>query len=123
MNIAKYFSTSEAVNETIQPKPFEFNPDKKKIYNRKTHYRTLAIDNKLNPAKSLEEQDERELTDWHKKLVFSKKFLKINDDWQKNLMKKKEKKALTKHNFENYVLNILIFFSFSRYWENNLKNL
>ena len=76
---------------------------KKKIFNKKTHYRNLEIDNKLNPAKTLEDQDERELTNWARKFHYDKKYFKIQDDWQKNLMKKKEKKAITKHNFENYV--------------------
>ena len=84
-------------------KPFEFSIDKKKFFNKKTHYRNLEIDNKLNPAKTLEDQDERELTNWARKFHYDKKYLKIQDDWQKNLMKKKEKKAITKHNFENYV--------------------
>ena len=77
--------------------------DKKKIFNKKTHYRNLEIDNKLNPTKTLEEQDERELTDWSKRFNYDKKYLEIQDDWQKNLMRKKKKKAITKFNFENYV--------------------
>jgi hypothetical protein len=107
----KFFSetTSQSNNENLTPdqtgekKPFEFSVDKKKIFNKKTHYRNLEIDNKLNPAKTQEDQDERELTNWARKFHYDKKYLKIQDDWQKNLMKKKEKKAITKHNFENYV--------------------
>ncbi len=95
---------TESSNKTeLNPKEFNFQVDKKKIYRRKTHYRNLDIENKLDPTKDIQEQDERELTDWHRKLLFDRKYIKIQDDWQKNLIKNKKKKALTKHRFENYV--------------------
>jgi hypothetical protein len=108
--IPKYFTTSNNggtihINKK-ENSSSKYEPviDKKKIYKKKTHYRTLSIDNKLNPTASLEEQDERELVDWHKKKLFPKNYVKIMDDWQKNLINKKRKKAITKHNFENYVI-------------------
>ncbi len=115
MNLYKFssfksFSTSESTSPTSvdssesAAKPeFNFKVDKKKIFNKKTHFRNLEIDNELDPTKSLQEQDERELTDWHKKKLYDKKYIKIHEDWQKNLMRKKKKKAITKHNYENYV--------------------
>jgi hypothetical protein len=104
--VNRNFSTSE--NKTVEQtdssqKSYEPEIDKKKIFKKKVHYRNLDIENKLSPAKNIQEQDERELTDWHKKLIYDKKYMRIHEDWQKNLVKKKRKKAITKHNFENYV--------------------
>lgn len=98
------FTTTDPNNpiDNPQPEKFEHVVPKKKIFNKKTHYRNLDIDNQLSPAKNMEEQDERELINWQRKLIFDKKYLKIMDDWQKNLMNKKRKKALTKHLYENY---------------------
>jgi hypothetical protein len=113
-NCSKLFCTASNSNTTSnssttpdkgpnQKKKIEIDLDKKKIFNKKTHYRNYFIDKKLDPPKSLEEQDERELVNWHKGLRFDKKYTRIQDDWQKNLVEKKRKKAITKLNFENYV--------------------
>ena len=32
-------------------------------------------------------------------------YLKFQDNWQKNLLKNKIRKAITKYKFDNYVLN------------------
>ena len=107
LNKIRHFSTVEKNTNTsdvkTEEKKFEFNVEKKKIFNKKTHYRNIDIDKKLDPSATLDDQDERELTDWHKKLIFDKRYLNIQDDWQKNLIKNKKKKAFTKERFENYV--------------------
>jgi hypothetical protein len=91
-------------DDTPQPKKkFDFIPPKKQIYNKKTHYRNLEIDNMFDPPKNFEEQDEKEMTHWHQTRLYDRHYIKLNNNWQKNLAKKKRKKALTKFNFENYV--------------------
>lgn len=90
-------------NNTTEEGKFDYVPPKKQIFNKKTHFRNLEVDNKLDPPKSFEEADEKELMYAEKRKLYPKEYLKINDDWQKNLMKKKKKKAKTKMLLENYV--------------------
>lgn len=90
----------------------EEEKQKSKIFNKKTHYRNLKLDNKFNPPQSFQEQDEREMVDYQKKIIFDKTYLKVMNDWQLNLANKKKKKAITKTNFENYVKVYLIFLAF-----------
>ena len=116
--ISKYFSNTintdnlnsgNISNESNTPtdtpkKKIEVELDKKKIFNKKTHYRNYFIDKKLDPPKSFEEQDTRELSDWHRKKFFDRRYVRIMDDWQVNLVEKKRKKAITKMNYENHVI-------------------
>jgi hypothetical protein len=115
--ISKYFTTTVPDNkdnqistntnqskEEIPNKKLEIEFDKKKIFNKKTHYRNYFIDKKLDPPKTFEEQDTRELSDWHRKKFFDRRYVKIMDDWQKNLVEKKRRKAITKMNKEDHVI-------------------
>jgi hypothetical protein len=90
-------------SQTNPPKKIEVTLDKKKIFNKKTHYRNYHIDRALDPPKSFEEQDKRELSDWHKKKFFDRRYLRVMDDWQINLVEKKRRKGITKINKENHV--------------------
>jgi hypothetical protein len=106
-NFIKKFSEKIALDEK-NPNPLTVDKstiklEKKSIYNKKTHYRTLEIDNQVRPPKDLEEQDEREMLSWYKHKLFDRAYVRIMDDWQKNLATSKRKKMITKLNFENYV--------------------
>ncbi len=89
--------------EDTQTKKFDYVPERKKIFNKKTHYRNFFIEKKLDPPKTFDEQDTRELSDWHRKKTFDRRYIKVMDDWQKNLIEKKRRKAITKMNKENHV--------------------
>jgi hypothetical protein len=103
MNNANTSNESNTPTDTPKKK-IEVELDKKKIFNKKTHYRNYFIDKKLDPPKSFEEQDTRELSDWHRKKFFDRRYVRIMDDWQVNLVEKKRKKAITKMNYENHVI-------------------
>lgn len=79
--------------------------ERKKIFNKKAHYRNLKLQNRFEPAKDFEELDSREMLDYHKKIIFDKTYLKVMNDWQLNLESKRRHKAVTKKNFEEYVSN------------------
>jgi hypothetical protein len=78
--------------------------DKKKIFNKKSHWRNIDIDLELDPSKDMEEQDKREYQSFYmNNMMYDKYYMKIMNDWQKNLFRNKKKKAKTKLDFENYV--------------------
>lgn len=77
--------------------------DYKKIFKKKIYHRNFEVENTLNQFESFQRRDEQEMAEVYKKRIYNKEYLKIHNDWQKNLLKNKIRKGIIKHNFENYV--------------------
>jgi large subunit ribosomal protein L21 len=76
--------------------------ERKKMFNKRTHYRNFEIDRKLYPTSDIEEQDRREMVDYYNRFVMDKSYLRIMDDWQVNMAKRRAHKLKTKQLFEAY---------------------
>jgi hypothetical protein len=103
-NNIKHFSSIYTQNKKeerkVDPKILE---ERKKIFNKRTYHRHISLDRKYFPTDDIEEQDRRELVDYHKTIVFDKQYLNIMNDWQLNLERNRVKKAKIKQKFEEYV--------------------
>lgn len=83
---------------------FSKNFTKKGILNKRFYYKTIEMSNLEQPPKDFEEQDQREMNEYHRKRLFDPTYFKIMHDWQDNILEKKRKKQITKENFEKYVI-------------------
>jgi hypothetical protein len=103
-NSIKHFTSIYTQNKKeekkIDPKILA---ERKKIFNKRTYHRHISLERKYFPTDDIEEQDRRELVDYHKTIVFDKQYLNIMNDWQLNLERNRVKKAKTKQKFEEYV--------------------
>ena len=77
--------------------------DYKKIFKKKYFHRNFDVENTLGQFESHERRDQQEMAEVFKKRIYSQEYLKVHNDWQKNLLKNKIRKGIIKHNFENYV--------------------
>jgi large subunit ribosomal protein L21 len=80
--------------------------DYKKIFKKKSFYRNFKVLDTLGEFKDFEERDTTEMLQNMKRKLYASDYLKIHEDWQKNLLKNKIRKGIIKHKYENYV-NIL----------------
>lgn len=78
--------------------------DYKKIFKKKYFHRNFEVENTLGQFESHERRDQQEMAEILKKRIYSQEYLKVHNDWQKNLLKNKIRKGIIKHNFENYVI-------------------
>lgn len=110
-NITKAFS-SEITNQN-QPNQIDkemsvrekviANLDYKKIFNKKHFYRNFTVEDTFNRFDSYDQRDKQEMAERYKRRIYNKEYLRVHDDWQKNLLKNKIRKGIIKHNFDNYV--------------------
>lgn len=77
--------------------------DYKKIFKKKCFHRNFEVENTLGQFPDHQRRDEQEIAEVLKKKLYNKEYLKVHDDWQKNLLRNKIRKGIIKHNFENYV--------------------
>jgi len=96
----------EESEKTVREKVID-NLDYKKIFKKKHFYRNFKVLDTLGEFKDFEERDNMEMVQNLRNKLYASDYLKIHDDWQKNLLKNKIRKGIIKHNFENYVRNFL----------------
>ena len=87
---------------TVREKVIE-SLDYKKIFKKKTFHKNFKVQDTLGQFKDFEERDITEMQQIMKKRLYASDYLKIHDDWQKNLLKNKIRKGIIKYNYENYV--------------------
>jgi hypothetical protein len=109
LNIITYRNFSNTFGEvkdqeekTVRQKVID-SLDYKKIFKKKTFYRNFKVLDTLGEFKTFEERDNMEMLQNIRNKLYASDYLKIHDDWQKNLLRNKIRKGIIKHRFENYV--------------------
>jgi len=98
-------TTTDEANLTVKEKVIK-SLDYKKIFKKKVFHRNFDVENTLNQFESYQRRDEQEMAEIYKKRIYSKDYLRVQNDWQKNLLKSKIRKGIIKYNYENYVCKI-----------------
>ena len=109
INLITYSNFSSSLGEvkeqeekSVRQKVID-NLDYKKIFKKKTFYRNFKVLDTLGEFKDFEERDRMEMVQNLRNKLYASDYLKIHDDWQKNLLRNKIRKGIIKHRFENYV--------------------
>ena len=101
-NFSNTLTEENTEEKTVREKVID-KLDYQKIFKKKSFYRNFKVLDTLGEFKDFEERDTQEMLQNMKKKLYASDYLKIHDDWQKNLLKNKIRKGIIKHKYENYV--------------------